>query len=285
MRPYTHFIGVDWSGAKGKSHTGLAVACCSHKGDITVLPPALLQKHWSRFDLAASIIQAFDLGSEARLLIGIDTAFSLPYLDYGHYLPSLQGQSAVEVWQHIEDICPLDDDYYAGGFVDRYKDFLHLPYIGKGAHYERRLRMAERLCIERRMGPCESVYHLIGPSQVGMSAFSVMRMLNWVKGTCSIWPFLTRNESQVTLVEIYAALFSHMGGHKGKVRSFKDLDAILSKLGSTLKSEININNDHMTDAIITAAGLRAIAADAKYWNPASMTAKVAETEGWIFGVL
>lgn len=286
MQKFTHYIGIDWSGAKGKRHKGLAVACCDDAGQVTIVEPQMQEKHWSRMELAAWINQGCDLPVNSSSLIGIDSAYSLPFMDQGAYFPELQLKKATDVWHHIEDICPLDPDYYAGGFVDTYNDYLHLPFIGKGRKYQRRMRVAERLCIERSMGPCESVYHLIGPSQVGMSAFSVMRMLAWFMslGHINIWPFHMRNENTNTLVEIYAALFAQLGGHKGKVRSRDQLDMILTNLNASFNSDIDEKNDHLMDAIITAAGLRFIASDPKYWKPIDMSAKVASSEGWIFGV-
>jgi hypothetical protein len=43
-------------------------------------------------------------------------------------------------------------------------------------------------------------------------------------------------------------------------------------------------SDDKTDAIIASAGLRAIAAHESYWAPPPLSAKVAQTEGWTFGV-
>lgn len=291
MPDFTHTIGIDWSGARGTRHQGLAVAICDSNGVVRIIDPAMGEKAWSRMELAATLKQKFshqglDLGPDARLLVGIDSAFGLPFMDQGSYLPALDCETAPAVWQHIETICPLDADYYAGGFVARYKDYLHLPFIGKGKQYDRRLRVTEKLCIERKMGPCESVYHLIGPSQVGMSAFSAMRMLNWLRGQdhITVWPFDSVDDSAIVITEIYAALFAQLGGHRGKVKTHAQLDAILDSLGASFHGVVDVKNDHMMDAIVTAAGLRAIANMPKYWKPKALSAKIAATEGWIFGV-
>jgi hypothetical protein len=44
-------------------------------------------------------------------------------------------------------------------------------------------------------------------------------------------------------------------------------------------------DDHQTDALVTAAGMRALAADPRAFAPAGLTAELARTEGWTFGVL
>ena len=41
--------------------------------------------------------------------------------------------------------------------------------------------------------------------------------------------------------------------------------------------------DHDSDALITAAGLRAIVENPRYWHPIHLS-EVAATEGWTFGV-
>jgi hypothetical protein len=69
------------------------------------------------------------------------------------------------------------------------------------------------------------------------------------------------------------------------VRSRADLDAALRGLGSRPALLEHEPNDHETDVLISAAGLRAIANDARYWNPAQLDARIARTEGWTFGVL
>jgi len=42
--------------------------------------------------------------------------------------------------------------------------------------------------------------------------------------------------------------------------------------------------DHVGDALISAAGMRAIAAEPRWWSPKGLTPELARTEGWTFGV-
>jgi len=45
-------------------------------------------------------------------------------------------------------------------------------------------------------------------------------------------------------------------------------------------------DDHQTDALVTAAGMRAIATtESKAFEPEGLTPEIARTEGWTFGVL
>ena len=44
-------------------------------------------------------------------------------------------------------------------------------------------------------------------------------------------------------------------------------------------------DDHSSDALVTAAWLRRIGHDPRYWQPAGLTPEIARTEGWTFGAL
>ena len=45
-------------------------------------------------------------------------------------------------------------------------------------------------------------------------------------------------------------------------------------------------NDHQTDALVTAAGMRALATtEPGAFGPEGLTPEIARTEGWTFGVL
>jgi hypothetical protein len=45
-------------------------------------------------------------------------------------------------------------------------------------------------------------------------------------------------------------------------------------------------NDHQSDALVTAAGMRALAAQVpRAFIPEGLTAHIAKSEGWTFGVL
>ncbi|KHA62771.1 hypothetical protein NI18_20960, partial [Sphingomonas sp. Ant20] len=62
------------------------------------------------------------------------------------------------------------------------------------------------------------------------------------------------------------------------------LDAALAALGSAPHRPLARYDDHATDAILTAAWLRANAKNADFWCPRAMTSLIAATEGWTFGV-
>ena len=66
------------------------------------------------------------------------------------------------------------------------------------------------------------------------------------------------------------------------MRSYAALNAALETLGSPLVAGDGAIADHIGDALLAAAWLRAVAADATLWSPPGLDA-VRLTEGWTFG--
>ncbi|WP_394999027.1 hypothetical protein [Sphingomonas sp.] len=64
-----------------------------------------------------------------------------------------------------------------------------------------------------------------------------------------------------------------------------DVDRALMGLGSDPASLLVDPTDHQSDALVTAAGMRALAQDPSSFAPPGLTAQIARTEGWTFGVL
>lgn len=287
MTDFTHFVGVDWSGAKGKRHAGIAVAVCeAEAGMPRLITPPSGHKNWSRIECAEWVAGNCGLPVGVRILVGFDSAFSLPFLDKGHFLPEIDVQTATSLWQKVEELSANAPDFFGGEFVNLHADH-YLRTGNKGKLFERRMRVAETLAVETGMGPCESVFHLIGPSQVGMSGLSTMRLLRQLSNNenIAIWPFEDSDSASIVLVEIYAAAFAALGGHKGKVRDRETLLSILTSLGADGRLRGgNEMSDHAADALVTSAGLRSIAHDSKYWKPARLSSMVRRTEGWIFGL-
>ena len=92
------------------------------------------------------------------------------------------------------------------------------------------------------------------------------------------------------MVEMYTRLFlSRAGMRTGKVRNREDLDKALSIFGSApfRVPRSRRFNDHETDVIISAAGMRHLVEKegSPLWNPVGLSDKVRRTEGWTFGVI
>jgi len=287
----THFVGIDWSGAKGSRHAGLAVAVCgAGVGAPTVVEPPSGGRAWSRSECADWIAAGMGLPKRSRALVGIDSAFSMPFVDKGSYVPDAKlPNNARALWPVLEAACDGAADLYGGPFVEAHSDF-YLKTGAKGPQFERRMRVCEQRAIDSGAGPCESVFHLIGPSQVGLSGLSTMRMLNQLAGEphVSVWPYDPPATAGTTLVEIYAAAFAKLGGHRGKMRGLEALNAVLTSLQSDRIAHMPATaagGEHAADALVTAAGLRMISSERKYWHPPALSTMVRHTEGWIFGVI
>jgi hypothetical protein len=87
--------------------------------------------------------------------------------------------------------------------------------------------------------------------------------------------------------EIYTRIYLRRAGMPGtKLRTRAALNLALAGLGS-LPTRLRFEpNDHQTDALVTAAGMRALARDEpRAFAPAGLTPRIAESEGWTFGVL
>ncbi|MCJ9429268.1 hypothetical protein [Kordiimonas marina] len=285
---FTHFVGIDWTGAKGRAHAGLAIALCAvGEGAPKLISPPSGKRRWSREECAAWISAGMGLGEGARALVGLDSSFGMPFADEETYLPGAPLPADVRgLWAHVDTLCAGDADLYGGGFVDAHAEH-YLRGDIKGARYSRRMRVAERLAVDSGAGPCESVFHLVGPSQVGLSGLSTMRMLHRLNQVphVALWPFDEDLEKPVVVVEIYAAAFAALAGHKGKFRRREDLKSALLRLGATGPLRVGGDmSDHAADAVITAAALRNIHDVRKYWNPAGLSTMVRRTEGWVFGV-
>lgn len=285
---FSHFVGIDWSGAKGARHPGLAVAVCEiGQGAPSLIMPPSGKTSWSRQECRDWIAGRCGLNPEARILVGIDSSFSMPFVDQGCYLDETQDVSHVRaLWKSVESHCRQGIDLYGGAFVMSHRCHYHLVG-GRGTKYNRRMRVTETRAVESGAGPCESVFHLIGPSQVGLSGLSTMRMLAQLDGLSglAVWPYDDVSEAGLVLTEIYAAAFAALGNHRGKIRDRRSLNRVLRELKSNLFRDRNLKlNDHACDALITSAGLRYVAGHRKYWHPELLSATVRETEGWVFGI-
>ena len=91
------------------------------------------------------------------------------------------------------------------------------------------------------------------------------------------------------MVEIYTRIYlrrAGMSGTKLRTRS-RAQPTRLTGLGSPPVRLRFEPNDHQTDALVTAAGMRALAhaASRAHSHPHGLTPDIARSEGWTFGVL
>lgn len=283
MRPrFRRFAAVDWSGAKGRRHKGIAVAICA-TGEAA---PSLVRPGyvWSRSDVLDWVVAA---ANEEPTLFGFDFSFAPPIAERGEYLPGEPDipRDARAFWAYVDKACG-DEDLGAASFLES-RHRRHF-YFGAADGVKRDFlhhRICEQAFNATGGGKASTVYDAIGASQVAKASFAGMRLLHALDGRVPVWPMDETCPQASVVVEIYTRAFIRLADLSGrKVRSVDLLDLALAALGSAPSALANRPNDHETDVLIAAAGLRAIAADPDWWAPPGLTPEIARTEGWTFGV-
>ncbi len=276
--PFTRFVAIDWTGAKGERHAAIAVAECGAGGDA----PALVRPghRWARgevFDWVA------DLAAHGeRALIGFDFSFGFPLADAGAFFPGDAGPAdARALWTEVDTIAAADPHHAAHAYIDHRRRHFWLGAADGPKAARARLRAVEHRWAARRQGAASSVFALVGAAQCGKASLAGMRGL--ARTAVPVWPFDAVPAAGPLIVEIYCRTFAADAGVRGKIRDRATLDAALGRLGSRTAAVPAHFADHIGDALISAAGMRRAAADPAYWHPPGLDA-VAATEGWTFGV-
>jgi len=280
---FTRFAAIDWSGAKGRSHPGIALAMCE-AGDAApelVRPPG---RHWSRAGVRDWLLAR----AAEPLLIGFDMSFCAPILDRGAYLPGESSATGARIFWAWIDAQSDDEDLGAASFLEarRGRHFYLGAADGPKADFIH-FRRCEQHFNASGGGKVTTVYDAIGAAQVAKASFAGMRLLHALDGKLAIWPFDTVPSAGATVVEIYTAIAARAAGlpkGRSKLRDGTALDAALAALGSRPHATLARYDDHSTDAILTAAWLRANARRADLWRPPALTPEIARTEGWTFGI-
>ena len=287
---FAHFLGIDWSGAAGSRHPGIALALCSAAGGT----PRLVERApWSR----EAVLDYLRHELPANTLIGMDLGMALPHEDAGGYFPGLADgpDDARGLWRLVDETCANDADLGVSAFVDdsRFAPFFRRHGGREGAHFHLRtsehgrgrFRVTERA--QEALG-CKpySNFNLVGAAQVGKASLSGMRLLHRLDGAIPVWPFDPLPATGSVIVEIYSAIAAMAAGRsasRSKIRTSADLDTALAALDSQASGLSGEIDDHRADAMIIAAWLRTAASKARLWHPATMTHAIARTEGWTFG--
>ena len=290
---FDRFVGVDWSGARGPGLPGLQVAMATAgRCPPCLVPPPDGRKNWTRGVFTDWLVET--LSGNDRVLVGLDFAFSFPRRDTGEFFPGVPDpdapSTACDLWQRVDKICEDTEDFYAGTFVE---DERYAPYFQDGARYEHRLRMTDEHCDQKGLGRPETVFKLVGPTQVGKGSLAGMRVLHHLRRQVShlcIWPFdrLPKSRSVAVVVEVYPGAFVRMSGAEaGKVRDMETLNRIMEFYDSEpLRDDVLEGkvDDNKADALIVAAALRRLSRKGEVWNPPGLCDARRWHEGWIFGV-
>ncbi|GGE16598.1 hypothetical protein GCM10011529_23810 [Polymorphobacter glacialis] len=268
---FDQFVGIDWSGAIGVRHPSVQVAICEIGDDAPrlVLPAG---GTWSRMEVLEWLG-----GLSGDVLVGMDAGFGFA---------AVAGVSgpARELWAEVDRVSSADVDLGGHAFVAARRELFWMGAADGPRHLKAHFRETERVYAVSRLGTPTSNFVLLGASQVGKATLSAMRLLHRLGW--AVWPFDAVPDHGPVIVEIYAQAFARMAGFRGKLRDKAALDVALAHFGSAAMAEgfPGVFPDHVGDAIVSAAGLRAIAGEAKWWAPAGLEA-VRESEGWTFGIV
>jgi hypothetical protein len=283
VRHFSRYIAIDWSGAKGSRHKGIAIA--EARGDA---PPRLVRPGhiWSREEVLRWLVRE---AAREPTLFGFDFSFAPPIVERGEYLIGESGvpKTAREFWAYVDARCD-DEDLGAASFLERAhrRHFYFGIADGVKADFVRFRQCDARLNAQGGRKTA-SAYDAIGAAQVAKASFSGMRFLHHLEGKVAIWPMDSLPERGSAVVEIYTRIYLRRSGLTGvKLRSRAALNLALEGLGSPRARLRFEPNDHQTDALVTAAGMRALATtEPRAFDPEGLTPEIAQSEGWTFGVL
>ena len=282
-RRFVSFVAIDWSGAKGKRHKGIAIA--EARSDA---PPRLIRPGhiWSREEVLKWLLRQAE---KEPTLFGFDFSFAPPFVERGEYLPGETGvpQTAREFWAYV-DSRSHDEDLGAASFLEHAHRSHFYFGIADGVKADfMRFRLCDQQLNRQGGRKTASAFDAIGAAQVAKASFSGMRLLHRLDGKASIFPMDPLPERGSVVAEIYTRIYLRRAGMPGsKLRTREQLNEALTGLGSKPVRLRFEPNDHQTDALVTAAGMRQLArTEPRAFAPEGLTPEIARTEGWTFGIL
>lgn len=257
--------------------------------------PALVRPghRWSRGEVAGWLARLAE--DDADALIGFDFSAAFAHADRGAYFPGWDDSPAdmPALWATVETLCRRDPHLEVAGFLNHAEARRHFRHaagdvgdaFGTGIG---RLRVVE--AHQRRSGQAASWsnFNLVGAGQVGKASLAGMRLLHRLHPGLPFWPLDPVPQRGPLLIEIYTSIAARAAGMpagRSKIRDGAALDTALAAIGSRPARLVGPVSDHAADALLTAAWLRAVAQDPRYWSPPLLTEVLARTEGWTFGII
>lgn len=285
------YLGIDWTGAQ-PART-VAVAACDPTGRVHPVHPA--GRHWERLAVADWI--AAEAARGTRILAGFDFAFAMPWVAGQGYLDGRVPAviTMPSLWDLVEEAAGPAPDAFAGPAVLDPRLFpsfwINGPTPSHWGDGSAKRRLVERVAAESGAGTPVSVFKLAAAAkQVGKASLAGMRMLRHLRGVMgdglAVWPLEMPGPGQSVVMEIYPTLFRKQAlGGTAKVVERQILAPGLAFYGCHADASLPDRfDDHIGDAMISAAGLRHLSRLPSAWAPAAMDGDTARREGWIFGV-
>ncbi len=282
MSRFAACVAIDWSGAKGRRHKGIAIAEARGNNAPRLVQPGHV---WSREEVLDWLLER---AAKEPTLFGFDFSFAPPFAERGDYLPGEDGvpQEARAFWAYVDEKS-LDEDLGAASFLESVHRRHFYFGIADGVKSDFvRFRQCDARLNAQGGRKTASAYDAIGAAQVAKASFSGMRLLHRLDGQVAVWPMDPLPETGSVVVEIYTRIYLRNAGMSGKkLRTHADLNRALAGLGSKAVRLRSEPNDHQTDALVTAAGMKSHLNNPLAFAPPGLTPELARTEGWTFGIV
>ena len=296
---FSAFFGIDWSGAKAKSHVGLQLAHATPGtgAPLRVSPP--LSKYWSRQQVSDYLIEvAENAKGKDPVLVGIDFAFAHPFADKHSYFPEndLSPVDVVSLWAMIDQVNAGQPDLYGGAMFRHaiWGDYYLAPPHYQARHYASRRRVTEIAARTAGRSPSPT-FKAVGADNVSTGSLAGMRMLHRLKqhlgARLSVWPFdaIIAGQTNLVLVEIFPSFYFYRLGMVPAKKAAADpafLNQALASYGSDgVPTDFRAmgHDADEADAIIAAAALRHFSTASSFCLSPDINV-AAQQEGWIYGV-
>ena len=296
---FSAFFGIDWSGAKAKSHVGLQLAHATPGtgAPLRVSPP--LSKYWSRQQVSDYLIEiAENAKGKDPVLVGIDFAFAHPFADKHSYFPEndLSPVDVVSLWAMIDQVNAGQPDLYGGAMFRHaiWGDYYLAPPHYQARHYASRRRVTEIAARMAGRSPSPT-FKAVGADNVSTGSLAGMRMLHQLKqhlgARLSVWPFdaIIAGQTNLVLVEIFPSFYFYRLGMVPAKKAAADpafLNQALASYGSDgVPTDFRAmgHDADEADAIIAAAALRHFSTASSFCLSPDINV-AAQQEGWIYGV-
>ena len=296
---FSAFLGIDWSGAKTKSHAGLQLAHALPGNGVPLRVPPPLLKYWSRRQVLDYLVAtAENAMGKKPVLVGIDFAFAHPFADKDSYFPEtdLSPANVVSLWAMIDQVNADQPDLYGGAMFQHalWGDYYLAPPTYEARHYASRRRVTEIAARAAGRSPSPT-FKAVGADNVSTGSLAGMRLLHQLKqelgARLSVWPFdaIIAGRTNLVLVEIFPSFYFYQVGMVPAKKAAANPVFLNQALAGYGSDGVPANFRAMgydadeADAIIAAAALRHFSTASSFHLSADIKF-AAQQEGWIYGV-
>ena len=296
---FSAFLGIDWSGAKTKSHAGLQLAHAIPGNGVPLRVSPPLSRYWSRQQVFDYLFETAESAKgKEPVLVGIDFAFAHPFADKNSYFPEtdLSPANVVSLWAMVDQVNADQPDLYGGAMFKHalWGDYYLAPPTYQARHYASRRRVTEIAARVAGRSPSPT-FKAVGADNVSTGSLAGMRLLHQLKrqlgARLSVWPFdaIVAGQTNLVLVEIFPSFYFYRLGMVPAKKAAADpafLNQALAGYGSDgVPADFRAmgHDADEADAIIAAAALRHFSTASSFRLAADIKF-VAQQEGWIYGV-